>query len=73
MPYSSAGTDSQSLSCGIKDCMDYFYMPTKIVALTSDCGGNLSTCKKALDHVVDNSDVFNPKQHIFEQLCNAHI
>ena len=73
MSYSSTGTDGQDLSCFVKDCLDYFYIYTKIIFYNSDDSGNLLTWKRALDHMADNSDILNPKQTIFEKLCIAHV
>jgi len=43
------------------------------VSLTQDGGSNLLTCKRALEDSVDNSEIFLPKQRIFEQECTAHV
>ena len=73
MPYASGGTDGQSLSVAVKDCLDEFCISKKVVSYTQDGGGNLATCKRALGESVDNSDVFFPNQPIFEQECTAHV
>ena len=58
MPYASGGTDGQSLSVAAKDCLDECCNSKKLVSYTQDGGGNLVTCKRALDDSVDNSDIF---------------
>lgn len=73
MPYSSAGTDGQSLSLAVKDCMQEYNLCHKVVSYTNDGGSNLGTCKTALEENVDNTDVFSPRQPIFDQDCVAHI
>ena len=73
IPYYSTGAYGQSFSCDVKDCLDYFDIPTNVFAYNSDGGGNLLTWKIALDHVDNNSDIFNPKQLIFRQSCIAHV
>jgi len=73
MPFSSGGKDGKRFSSAVKDCLDEFYVSRKVVSLTQDDGGNLSTCERALDENVDNSEVFTPKQPIFEQECTAHV
>ena len=72
MPYASGGTDGQSLSVAVKDCLDEFCISKKVVSYTQDGGGNLATCKRALDNSVNNSDIF-PNYLIFEQECTARI
>ena len=73
MPFSNGGKDGKSFSTAVKDCLDQFHVTRKVVSFTQDDGGNLSRCERALDENVDNSEVFTPKQPIFEQECTAHV
>ena len=53
----------------VKNCLEDFAISKKVVSFTQDGGSNSLTCKRALEDSVDNSEIFLPKQRIFEQEC----
>ena len=69
MLYSAQGTDDASLSVAVHGCLIQYPVMKMVICYTNDGGGNLQTCKNALDEVVDNLGVFTPAQPVFEQDC----
>lgn len=48
MPFSQFGTDGQSLSIAVRNCIDKYTLSSKVVAYTKNNGGNLVKCIREL-------------------------
>lgn len=49
MPHSNIGTSGVQLVVEVRGTLNMFNISKKVVAITSDGGGNLQTCKNALE------------------------
>ena len=70
---SITATDVVYLSLSVMEVVENFGLVTKIVAITSDGGGNLRVCREALESKYTNDSVFPPPKPLFTMECLAHI